>query len=171
MFLPRTSILDLLSGLLCDAVLLNPSISGQATLEYLERANLFLIPLDNERRWYRYHHLFADLLRQRLPQSIVSSPVDAQHEVNELHIRASAWYEDHGLPIEAFHHAAAAHDVERAERLMNDRRIPLHFRGAVTALLNWLASLPTTVLDARPSLWVKYASLLLVNSQTTGVEE
>jgi LuxR family maltose regulon positive regulatory protein len=170
-FLLRTSILDRMSGPLCDAVLLNPSPSGQATLEYLERANLFLIPLDNERQWYRYHHLFADLLRQRLPQSIVSSPVDAQREVNELRIRASAWYEDHGLPIEAFHHAAAAHDVERAERLMNDRRIPRHFRGAVTALLNWLASLPTTVLDARPSLWVKYASLLLVNSQTTGVEE
>jgi LuxR family maltose regulon positive regulatory protein len=170
-FLLRTSILDRMSGPLCDAVLLNPSPSGQATLEYLERANLFLIPLDNERQWYRYHHLFADLLRQRLPQSIASSPADAQREVNELHIRASAWYEDQGLPIEAFHHAAAAHDVERAERLMNDRRIPRHFRGAVTALLDWLASLPTTVLDARPSLWVKYASLLLVNSQTTGVEE
>src|SRR5258708_35871278 len=170
-FLLRTSILERLCGPLCDAILLDSSASGQATLELLDRANLFIIPLDNERQWYRYHHLFADLLRQRLPQSIVSSPVDAQREVHELHIRASAWYEDHGLPIEAFHHAAAAHDVERAERLMNDRRIPRHFRGAVTALLNWLGSLPTTVLDARPSLCVKHASLLLVNSQTTGVEE
>src|SRR5207253_4679762 len=67
-FLLRTSILDRMTGSLCDAVLLDPSASGQATLEYLEHANLFLVPLDNERRWYRYHHLFADLLRQRLQQ-------------------------------------------------------------------------------------------------------
>ncbi len=72
-FLLRTSILDRLCGPLCDAVLLDPAAAGQKTLEYLERANLFLIPMDNERRWYRYHHLFADLLRQRLPQSIASS--------------------------------------------------------------------------------------------------
>ena len=68
-FLLRTSILDRLCGPLCDAVLLDPSASGQETLEYLEHANLFIVPLDNERRWYRYHHLFADLLRQRLHQS------------------------------------------------------------------------------------------------------
>src|SRR5688572_22915952 len=65
-FLLRTSILDRLCGPLCDAVLRHPSGSAQATLEYLERVNLFLVPLDGERRWYRYHHLFADLLRQRL---------------------------------------------------------------------------------------------------------
>ena len=74
-FLLRTSILDRLCGPLCDAVLLDPPASGQATLEYLERANLFIVPLDNERRWYRYHHLFADLLRQRLQQS--ASPSSA----------------------------------------------------------------------------------------------
>jgi len=91
--------------------------------------------------------------------------------VNALHIRASLWYEDHGLEIEAFHHAVAANDVERAERLMEGKGIPLHFRGAVTAILDWLESLPTTVLNARPSLWARYASLLLVNGQTTGVEE
>src|SRR6266568_2634832 len=170
-FLLRTSILDRLCGPLCDAVLLTPSGTGRATLEDLERANLFLAPLDNERRWYRYHHLFADLLRQRLHQSTASSPGDAESQVNALHIRASVWYEDHGLEIEAFHHAVAAHDVERAERLMEGKGIPLHFRGAVTALLAWLESLPTTVLNARPSLWVRYASLLLVNGQTTGVEE
>src|SRR5207302_10741466 len=65
-FLLRTSILDRLCGPLCDAVLGNPAGSGQATLEHLERANLFLVPLDDDRQWYRYHHLFADLLRQRL---------------------------------------------------------------------------------------------------------
>ena len=83
-FLLRTSILDRLCGPLCDAVLLDPSGSGQETLEYIERANLFLVPLDEERRWYRYHHLFADLLRQRLLQGAASSAED----VNDLHGRA-----------------------------------------------------------------------------------
>src|SRR5947209_6802962 len=169
-FLLRTSILDRMSGPLCDAVVLDPSISGQATLEDLEHANLFIIPLDDERRWYRYHHLFADLLRQRLHQSIASSPADAQSQVNELHIRASVWYEDHGLEIEAFHHAAAAHDVERAARLVKGDGMPLHFRGAVTPVLHWLKSLPKTVLDARPSLWVMYASALSMTGQLTDVE-
>ncbi len=170
-FLLHTSILNRMSGSLCDAVVLDSTMSGQATLEYLERANLFIIPLDNERRWYRYHHLFADLLRLRLHQSISSSPALAQSQVNELHLHASAWYEDQGLTMEAFHHAAAANDVERAERLIEEKEIPRHFRGAVTTLLNWLKSLPTSVLDVRPSLWVRYASLLLVSGETTGVEE
>jgi LuxR family maltose regulon positive regulatory protein len=171
-FLLRTSILDRLCGPLCEAVALEPaaSPSGQATLEALERANLFIVPLDDERHWYRYHHLFAELLRQRLRQSLASSSNDAM-AVNELHIRASQWFEDHGLDIEAFHHAAIANDIERAERLMEGKGIPLHLRGAVTAILDWLGSLPTTVLDARPSLWVNHAGLLLVNGHTTGVEE
>jgi ATP/maltotriose-dependent transcriptional regulator MalT len=170
-FLLRTSILNRLCGPLCDAVLLDASASGQETLEYLERANLFIVPLDNERRWYRYHHLFADLLRQRLHQSIASSTGDAESRVAALHIRASQWYEDNGLEIEAFHHAAAANDVERAERLIEGDGIPRHLRGAVTAILDWLESLPTTMLNARPSLWWRYASLLLVSGQRTGVEE
>jgi LuxR family transcriptional regulator, maltose regulon positive regulatory protein len=170
-FLLRTSILDRMCGPLCDALLLAPPASGQETLEYLERANLFIIPLDNERRWYRYHHLFADLLRQRLHQGAVSSTVDENGSVTKFHIRASQWYEDNGLDVEAFHHAAAANDVERAERLIEGKGIPLHFRGAVIAILDWLATLPRTVLNARPSLWWRYAALLLVNGQTTGVEE
>ncbi len=170
-FLLRTSILDRLCGPLCDAVLLDPSGSGQETLERIERANLFIVPLDNERRWYRYHHLFAELLRQRLNQSVASSKGDGESRLTELHIRASQWYEDNGLEIEAFHHAAAANDVERAERLIEGDGIPRHFRGTVTSILDWLGSLPATVLDARPSLWCRYASLLLVNGQTNGVEE
>src|SRR3972149_613976 len=103
-FLLRTSILDRLCGSLCDAVLLDPSASGQETLEYVENANLFIVPLDNERRWYRYHHLFADLLRQRLHQSTASSTRDEGRGVAELHKCASVWYEDNGLGIEAFSH-------------------------------------------------------------------
>ncbi len=91
--------------------------------------------------------------------------------MSELHIRASQWYEDHGLEIEAFQHAAAANDIERAERLIEGRGIPLHLRGAVTAILDWLGSLPTAVLNARPSLWWRYGALMLVVGQTTGVEE
>jgi LuxR family maltose regulon positive regulatory protein len=170
-FLMRTSILDRLCAPLCDAVMMDPSVSGRATLDYLDHANLFLIPLDNERRWYRYHHLFAELLRQRLQQSIASSPTDAQNQVNELHLRASQWYEDQDLSLEAFHHAATAHDVERAERLMEGKGIPLYFRGTAAPVLTWLESLPKTVLDARPSLWVTYASALSMTGQLIGVEE
>ncbi len=170
-FLLRTSILDRFCGPLCDAVLMDPSASGRETLEYLEHANLFIVPLDNERRWYRYHHLFADLLRQRLHQSIASSTGDAESHVNALRIRASVWYEDHGLEIEAFHHAVAANDVERAARLVEGKGMPLQFRGAVAPVLHWLKSLPKTVLDARPSLWVMYASALSMTGHLTGVEE
>ncbi|MFL5659016.1 MAG: hypothetical protein ACJ8CB_33145, partial [Ktedonobacteraceae bacterium] len=170
-FLLRTSILDRMTGPLCDAVLMDPSVSGQETLEYLEHANLFLVPLDNERRWYRYHHLFADLLRQRLHQSAASSMRDERKGVAELHIRASQWYEDNGLEIEAFHHAVAANDVARAERLIEGEGVPLHFRGAGAPVRNWLESLPAAVLNARPSLWVTYASALMTTGQTTAVEQ
>jgi LuxR family maltose regulon positive regulatory protein len=170
-FLLRTSILDRLCGPLCDVILLDPPGSGQQTLAQLERANMFIVPLDNERRWYRYHHLFADSLRQRLHQNIAASPEEARSRVNELHIRASQWFEEHGLAVEAFRHAAAAGDVERAQQLIAGDRIPQHLRGAVTTILDWLESLPRKVLDARPWLLWRYASLLLVNGQTTGVEE
>jgi len=170
-FLLRTSILDRLCGPLCDAVLGTPASSGQETLEYLEHANLFIVPLDDERRWYRYHHLFADLLRQRLQQSAASFTENDEKVSDQLHIRASIWYEENGLEIEAFHQAVAANDVERAERLMEGDGMPLPFRGAVLPVLNWLSSLPTTVLDARPLLWVTYASTFLATGRLTGVEE
>jgi LuxR family maltose regulon positive regulatory protein len=170
-FLLHTSILDRLCGPLCDAVLGDMSAGGQASLQYLERANLFTIPLDDERRWYRYHHLFADLLRQRLRHSIASSGGGAESRMNELHIRASQWYEDNGLDIEAFRHAAAGQDIERAERLIDGKGIPLHFKGAVLTILDWFESLPAATLNARPRLWARHASLMLINGQTTGVEE
>jgi LuxR family maltose regulon positive regulatory protein len=169
-FLLRTSILNRLCGPLCDAVMLDASASGQETLEYLEHANLFLVPLDDERRWYRYHHLFAGLLRQRLQQSATAPGGADGMGVAELHGRASQWYEAHGLDIEAFQHAGAANDVDRAERLIDEKRLLLHFRGVV-AVRDWLESLPPTVLDARPSLRVRSAMLSLTAGQATGVEE
>jgi LuxR family maltose regulon positive regulatory protein len=172
-FLLRTSILDRLCGPLCDAVLAAAPGSGQQMLEYLQHANLFIVPLDNERRWYRYHHLFADLLRQRLQQQQAQGHTLFRQEadVSGLHIRASRWFEENELNIEAFQHAAAANDVERAERLTEGRGIPLHFSGGVAPILAWLESLPVDVLNARPWLWWRHAAMLLINGQTTGVAE
>lgn len=176
----RTSILDRLCGPLCDAVLSNgveevgeqltPLPSGQKTLEYLEHSNLFVIPLDNERKWYRYHHLFADLLRKRLHQSITLNTGADKRGMAEFHILASIWYEESGLEMEAFHHAAIANDTERAARLMEGGGMPLIFRGVITPVMNWLNSLPDAELDAMPSLWIMYASALLIVGQMTGVE-
>jgi LuxR family maltose regulon positive regulatory protein len=185
-FLLQTSILDRMCAPLCDEVLNRGSkatslagspqlISSQAMLEKLDRSNLFVVPLDNERRWYRYHHLFADLLRQRLHESVhhtaASSTKDRREVVAELHNRASQWYEDNGLAIEAFHHAVIANDIERAERLIEGEGVPLHFRGAGAPVGSWLESLPAAVLNARPSLWVTYASVLMMTGQPTAVEE
>ena len=164
-FLLRTSILDRMCGSLCDAVLLDAAASGQETLAYLERANLFIVPLDNERRWYRYHHLFADLLRQRLYHSATAG------ELNALHTRASLWYEDNGVDAEAFHHAVASHDIDHAARLVEGDGMPLPFRGVVMPVLTWLMSLSPTALNARPALWVIYASTLLFAGQLAGVEQ
>ncbi len=170
-FLLQTAILNRLCGPLCDAVLQSSATLGQNTLAYIERSNLFIVPLDNERRWYRYHHLFAELLRQRLQQSIAIAAPDQRIEIAELHNRASLWYESNGLEIEAFHHATAAHNIPRAAHLIEGKGMPLQFRGAVRPILNWLASLPPAVLDTTPTLWVVYASALLVIGQVVGVEE
>jgi LuxR family maltose regulon positive regulatory protein len=142
-FLLRTSILDRFCGSLCDALMQEDSgpppdlvASGQGTLEYLERANLFIVPLDGERRLYRYHRLFAELLRQRPEKSLAANKAGGETGVA---IRASRWCEENGLPVEAFRHAAGGADIDRAERLINSKEMPTHFRGAVIAILDWLA--------------------------------
>ncbi len=144
-------------GSLCDAVLADPAASGQETLEHLEHANLFVVPLDNERRWYRYHHLFADLLRQRLQQSGVD-------EAQSAPTRQRSGMKENGLEIEAFQHAAAANDIERAARLLEGRRAcRCTPRGGVPPTLKWLefaAQRPCWMQDR--ALWVMWASALLV---------
>lgn len=162
-FLLCTSILDRMCGPLCDMVLDVPAGSGRHMLSELERANLFIFPLDNAREWYRYHHLWRDLLRQRLGQTDMHAAV--------LHQRASAWYENNDLIMEAFQHATAANDIARAERLLESGQIPFHFPGAVHMILDWLNSLPQAVLEAHPVLAARAGSLLLVIGITTGVEE
>jgi LuxR family maltose regulon positive regulatory protein len=163
-FLLSTSILDRMCGPLCDAVLGESEGFGQRTLERLENANLFIVPLDDERRWYRYHHLFADSLSQRLARNFGTNDIFA------LHIRASEWHESSGLEIDAFRHAAAASDIARAERLLEGKGMPLLFRGAVAPIMHWLSSLPSSTLDERPSLWVTYASAFLFVNQLSRVE-
>jgi LuxR family transcriptional regulator, maltose regulon positive regulatory protein len=188
-FLLRTSILDRMCSPLCEAVMesfvirdplsdsreeaegflpgsrISSFRSGQSILEYLERANLFIVPLENERHWYRYHHLFGDLLRKRLGQAL------SAEQITELNIRASEWYEHNNMPFEAFHHASAANDVERAERLIESKEMDLHLNNVVMPILDWLAALPQSVLDARPQLWVRSATLALMAGQSSGVEE
>ena len=155
-FLLKTAVLNQLTGSLCDA--LTGENNGQQILESLERANLFIVPLDNERRWYRYHHLFAELLRQ------TSFTSDETHE-RDLHIRASQWYEANSLELEAFHHAVAANDVARAARLIEGEGLPLYFRGEAIPVRHWLESLPETEFRARPALWVTYASVLTMTGR------
>jgi LuxR family maltose regulon positive regulatory protein len=167
-FLLTTSILDRMCGPLCDAVLSDPAVCGQDTLAYLERANLFIIPLDNERHWYRYHHLFSELLRQQQKRR---HALTAQQDTATYHIRASLWYEQNNMEVDAFHHATVAQDYERTSRLIDGKGMPLYFRGIITPLLQWFSSLPTEVLDANPQLWVTYAWSCLISGHPSGVEE
>jgi LuxR family maltose regulon positive regulatory protein len=147
-FLLRTSILDRMCGPLCDTVLGSTSASGQETagqktLEYLERANLFIVPLDNERRWYRYHHLFGDLLRQRLGKP---------KEFAEFHLRASQWHEENGDLGAAFHHAIAAGDFVRAVRLAEAAWQGMEESFQTAAWLGWVKKLPEEIIRVRPVL-------------------
>jgi len=166
-FLLATSCLGSFCGELCDAVLESPPGIGKATLEALDRANLFLVPLDGERSWYRYHHLFAELLQQRLCTSPPSSCPDS----SLIHAQASLWYEKNDFIVEAFRHAAASGDFARAEALIDDRRMPNHTRGVIMEVVAWLVALPDSVKNERPSLWIKSATMSLIAGQTEGVEE
>ena len=160
-FLLQTSILGRLSGPLCDAV--TGQGGGKAMLEALDRGNLFLVSLDDRRRWYRYHHLFADVLQARL--------LDEQPgQVPDLHRRASAWYEQNGEQPVAIGHALAAGDFERAADLV-ELAIPAIRRARQEAkLLGWLELLPDDVVQFRPVLSVYFAGALLVSGELEGVE-
>ncbi|MCC6145944.1 MAG: tetratricopeptide repeat protein [Anaerolineaceae bacterium] len=164
-FLLQTSILDRLCGSLCSCICSGLTMPGQKILEHLERSNLFIVPLDNERRWYRYHHLFSDLLRKHLEEKLTSD------EIADSRIKASIWYENNGLILDAFRQAASANDIARAERLMEHKEMPIDLPGIPAVILNWLESLPAGVLNSKPSLWWKQAAMMLSNYQTIGVEE
>jgi len=168
-FLLQTAILDRLNGSLCDAVRFGTTELGekqdgsQEILEMLDRSNLFIIPLDGERRWYRYHHLFADLLRQRLHQTQPALE-------SELHSRASKWYEQHNLKEEAIDHALAAQDLARAADLIEWQIDVLWERGEHAKILKWLNLLPKSLIFDRPLLSIFYTWVLLEDGKVKAAE-
>jgi LuxR family maltose regulon positive regulatory protein len=158
-FLLQTAVLERLSGSLCDAVRFGEAKSptgqdnSQQILEYLEQANLFIVPLDSERRWYRYHHLFADLLRQRHQQiQSVGVPV--------LHRRASGWYELNGFPEKAIEHSLRAEDFERAAYLIEVQADAVWESGEHTKMWRWLERLPAELTFSRPELCIYHAIMM-----------
>jgi len=182
-FLLQTSILGRLCGSLCDAVLGRDQGSGireqetsliadhrspipdsQSALEYLDRANLFIIPLDERREWYRYHRLFSDLLRKRLAQIQPDS-------IPVLHRRASDWFEQQGHLEEAIEHAFSAHDHPRVAQLVEEIAEAILMRSEVATLQRWLDRLPDAQVTARPTLCVYHAWTLLHSNHPLEVIE
>ena len=151
-FLLQTAILERLSVPLCNAV--TQRQDGQEILDVLERANLFLIPLDDKRRWYRYHHLFADMLQAHLAKS-------QPEEVTSLHQRASVWYEQNGYPSDAIRHALVAKDFDRAADMIEQTWLTMDLNYQYAAWLGWAKALPDDLVRTRPVLSVGYAWALL----------
>jgi LuxR family maltose regulon positive regulatory protein len=170
-FLLQTSILDRLNGSLCDAV--TGQQGGSARLEVLERGNFFVVPLDDKRHWYRYHHLFGEVLYTQLIAEMAET-AEQPEQLSALHGRASEWYEHNGsapdaLP-NAIRHAVAAGDIERAANLV-ELAVPQMRRSSQEAtMLGWLRRLPDELVRFRPVLSVGYAGALLAGGEFEGVE-
>ncbi|HEU4494465.1 MAG TPA: hypothetical protein VFR69_09750, partial [Rubrobacteraceae bacterium] len=160
-FLLETSIAEHLTGTLCDA--LTGHSDGQEMLERLERENLFIFALDEERRWYRYHHLFAEFLRGRLVR-------ERPESAGELHLRASGWYEGKGHHAEAIGHALSAPDHDLAARLIEEGVEGAVEHGEGTTALRWLEALPTEAKRRRPRLFVEHAVALVITGRPDDAE-
>ena len=160
-FLVQTAILDRLNGPLCDAV--TGQEDGRGMLESLERGNLFVVSLDDEREWYRYHHLFADVLQARLIE-------EQPNQIPDLHRRASEWYEQSDLPSYAIRHALAADDFERAADLIEFAWPAMNRSRQEATLLGWLKALPDELVRTRPVLSVGYAYALLESGELEAAE-
>lgn len=165
-FLLRTSILTRLSAPLCDEVLDgdNQGHDSQSILETLDGANLFLIPLDDTRTWYRYHHLFGTLLRHQLERKLTTP------EVAALHLRASDWYADHGHPEDALEHALAAGALDRATELISVHAMPRLMAADAGTVIRWIRALPLEWLDRRPELRLTYAWALVAQLELKEAE-
>jgi LuxR family transcriptional regulator, maltose regulon positive regulatory protein len=161
-FLLRTSVLDRLCGPLCDAV--TGHANGQARLEELERANLLIIPLDEERRWYRYHALFAEVLRARLR-------ILHRDDVSGLHARAATWLAAQGDDDEAIAHALRAGDLERTCAMIAEASLRWLNAGELRTVRRWLDALPADALRGHPQLSASYAWCLVLPGETDGVAE
>ncbi|MCB0206173.1 MAG: LuxR family transcriptional regulator, partial [Anaerolineae bacterium] len=155
-FLLQTAILDRLTGPLCNA--LTGQNNGQTTLEMLEHANLFIVPLDEARHWYRYHHLFAELLRQRLHET-------RQERASILHQRASEWYEQNGFADASIEHALCSEDFMQAARLIEEQVDVVWQRGEHASLRRWLETLPVDVILSKPHLCIFHAWYMFVSGQ------
>ncbi len=160
-FLLQTSILERLYGPLCATV--TGQAGAQAILEHLERDNMFVVPLDRRRQWYRYHHLFSDLLRHRLLQG-------DSRIVTSLHQRASQWFQANGFPTEAVQHSIAAEDFEQAARLIEERAWTLMSLGESATYLGWLEALPADIVSSRPRLELVHAWALIAMMQLDAIE-
>src|SRR6185503_6321583 len=156
-FLLQTAVLGRLSAPLCDA--LTGRTDSRGMLDALERNNLFVVALDDTRHWFRYHHLFADVLRAH---ALAEQP----RQVPVMHQRASEWYERNGLPADAIRHALAAEDFPRAAGLL-ERAARAMLTGGDAEFLGWLTALPDEVLRARPVLGVYHALALLSDDLDT----
>ena len=155
-FLLQTAVLDQLTGSLCNA--LTGRDDGQETLAMLEHANLFLMPLDEQRQWYRYHHLFADLLRRRLHHK--------QPELTRtMHIQASGWYAQNGFIDQAVEHALASEDFDRALHLLDSEAETLWGRDEHIKLRHWFEKIPAELIRTKPHLGVIYAWSLFVTGE------
>jgi len=161
-FLLRTSVLTRLNGSLCDA--LTGDENGHLMLEQLDRANLFLIRLDNRGEWFRYHHLFADLLRLKLKQKQPGA-------MRELQLKASQWFEDNNLSDEAINYALIAQDWDRALNLIEPIAFPLISIGGFQRLRHWVETIPEVAFKTRPLLFRYYIPTLIYNEQFDKVEK
>jgi LuxR family maltose regulon positive regulatory protein len=161
-FLMQTSILSRLCGPLCDAV--TGGNDGEAMLAHLRQRNLFILPLDDEYHWHRYHHLFADLLGNLLRKEW------PQEHIQELHLRACEWYDRNGFTADAVNHALAAEDFERTAQLIEDNSLAMVTRGELTILLRWIEALPEGVAHSRPWLCVHQAWPLTLAGKADAAE-
>ncbi len=160
-FLVETSVLERLSGSLCDAV--TGHTDSQALLEQADRAGLFLVPLDEVRGWWRYHHLFADLLRARLDRQ--------PGRAAQLHRSAAAWYDEHGLPDDAIHHALAAGEMAWAARLIEEHFDSLFYlHGEPATIQRWLQALPDDLVRCRPRLLLAQSQMAAMRGDVETME-
>jgi LuxR family maltose regulon positive regulatory protein len=160
-FLLQTSVLDRLCGPLCDAVI--GGNNSRSLLQKLEQANLFIVPLDDKGKWYRYHHLFAEVLQARLQQT-------QPDLISELHRRASHWFEQNGLNAEAIEHALGGKDWIHAMKLIEANLENIQLRGEVATALRWLGALPDEAIHARPTMGLAHAWLLVLGNDLKTVE-
>ncbi len=160
-FLLRTSVLDRLSAPLCNAV--TGGSRAQEMLDHLQSSNLFIVPLDEGRQWFRYHHLFSDLLRDRLRKT-------RPELLRILHQRASDWFQSEGLTAEAIQHALAARDYQRAADYIESVAVPLISQGRISGPQGWLEKLPTDVILSRPWLCIGLANVRSARGQLAAVQ-